>query len=324
MLNFIKVIIVKNLKRNLLLIFTLLLTKFCFTQHSFYAGGSFDIGVPMSNQFGATGARLSTHALSGHYAGNIGFQWRIMDRFSVELGIGQAYDTWRMRDNEFESRHDGFIVKLLNNHYSWNYFTNLAYYYPLQEDDLYLYGQLGYSFNQLSANTMNKIEEFEQVKNDVYESINMSTTYFARNRSIVPELGVQKKMGNHLISAGLKLNFGDAIIKSGKYDVLNLVDTTIVTNDSYSSKGNFLALSIKYNYLIHEIAKKDPKEKPEKEKKEKPEKEKKTKKERVKKEKKARKKKKEKGKKSERSRSTRYRYLPDDIFEEDYNPPSPY
>ena len=123
-------------------------------------------------------------------------------------------------------------------------------------------------------------------------------------------------MGNHLISAGLKLNFGDAIIKSGKYDVLNLVDTTIVTNDSYSSKGNFLALSIKYSYLIHEIAKKDPKEKPEKEKK--------TKKEKVKKEKKARKKKKEKGKKSERSRSTRYRYLPDDIFEEDYNPPSPY
>ena len=300
----------------------LLILSFCFAilvnhcQHSFYAGGTFDIGVPVGNQFEASGAQLSTHFLSGHYAGNVGFLWRIKDQFSIELGVGQSYDTWRMKDNEFESRHDGFIVKLLNNHYSWNYFANLAYYYPLQENDLYIYGQLGYSFNNLSANTMDKVEEFEQVKNNVNESINMSTTYFARNRSFVPEIGVQKKMGNHLISAGLKLNFGDAVIQSGKYDVLNLVDTTIITNDSYSSKGNFMAITVKYSYLIHEIAKKDPKEKPEKEKKPKKEKE--------KKEKKKRKKKKERVRKSERSRSTRYRYLPDDIFEEDYDPPSPY
>ena len=164
---------------------------------------------------------------------------------------------------------------------------------------------------------MDKVEEFEQVKNNINESINMSTTYFARNRSFVPEIGVQKKMGNHLISAGLKLNFGNAVIQSGKYDVLNLVDTTIITNDSYSSKGNFMALTVKYSYLIHMRLPKrtqrkslEKKRKPKKRKREKGEKEAKKKKERV--------------RKSERSRSTRYRYLPDDIFEEDYDPPSPY
>ena len=318
------------MKRYLLLIFTVLITKLCFSQHSFYAGTSFDLGVPIGNEFSASGNKLST-ALSGHYAGNIGLQWRIMDRFSIELGAGQAYDTWRLKDNEFELRHEGFIVKLFNNHYSWNYFANLAYYFPLVEDDLYLYGQLGYSFNQLSANTLNKQEEFEQIKNGVFENINMTTTYFAKNRSIVPEIGVQKKLGgNHMVSAGIKLNIGDAVIKSGKYDVLNLVDTTIITNDNYSSKGSFLALSIKYSYLIYEIGKKDPKEKPDK-----PEKEKKDKserkeirfkkrEERKKKREIRRKTRKEKYKKGGRSRSVRARYKPDDIFEDDYNPPSPY
>ena len=301
----------------------LLILSFCFAilvnhcQHSFYAGGTLDIGVPMGNQFGSSGDNLSTFPINSfHSACNIGVLWRIKDQFSIEIGIGQSYDVWRMFDRKFRERHDGFIVKLLNNHYSWSYFANIAYYYPLIEDDFYLYGQFGYSFNNLSENTLNKVEEFEQIKNNVHESINMSTTYFARNRSFVPEIGVQKKMGNHLISAGLKLNFGDAIIKSGQYEVSNLVDTTIITTDNFSSKGNFLAISLKYSYLIHEIAKKDPKEKPEKEKKPKKEKE--------KKEKKKRKKKKERVRKSERSRSTRYRYLPDDIFEEDYDPPSPY
>ena len=318
------------MKNIILFIFFSLFAQLGLSQHSFYAGASFDIGVPSSNEFGSSGSKLSTHTLSGHYAGNLALQWRFMDQFSLELGIGQAYDTWRLRDNEFEERHNGFIIKLHNNHYSWNYFANLAYYHPLVENDLYLYGQLGYSFNQLSANTLNKHEEFEQVKNDVYENINMTTTYSAKNRSIIPEIGVQKKIGgNHIVSAGIKVNIGDAVIKSGDYDVLNLIDSTIITSDKYSSKGSFLALTIKYSYLLFEIGKKDPKEKPEKEKKEKkkrekPEKEKKEKKKREKKEKKKGKKKKEKYKKGSRSRSVETRYKPDDIFDDDYIPPSPY
>ena len=180
------------MKKLILSTFFIVSVQLGFSQHSFYAGASFDIGVPMSNNFGSSGSKLSTHALSGHYAGNLGLQWRFLDQFSLELGIGQAYDTWRLRDSEFEARHDGFIVKLFNNHYSWNYFANLAYYFPLIDDDLYLYGQLGYSFNQLSANTLVKEKEFEQVKNGIYENISMTTSYFAKNRSIVPEIGIQK------------------------------------------------------------------------------------------------------------------------------------
>jgi len=321
--------------KNLLLIISfILLTQLCNSQHSFYAGTSYEIGVPSGNEFGSSGSKLSTHAMSGHHAGNLALQWRFKDQFSVEVGLGQAYDSWRLIDNEFEARHDGFIVKLHNNHSSWNYFASLAYSYPIVEDDIYIYGQLAYSFNQLSANTLNQFEEFEQVKNDVYENINMTTTYTAKNRSIVPEIGIQKKIGDkHLLSAGLKLNIGNAVIKSGNYDVVDLLDTSIITYDSYSSKGSFIALSIKYSYLIYQLGKREKKEKPEKEKKEKkekvkkekPEKEKKekVKKEKPEKEKKKRKTRKKKYKKGNSSHSIRTRYLPDDIFDDDYTPPSP-
>lgn len=309
--------------KNLLLIISfILLTQLSFSQHSFYAGASYETGVPSGNKFASSGSILSTHVMSGHNAGNIGLQWRFKDQFTLELGLGQAYDTWRLKDKEFENRHDGFIVKLHNNHYYWNYFASLAYSYPIVEDDIYLYGQLAYSFNQLSANTLNQFEEFEQVKNDVYENISMTTTYSSKNRSIVPEIGIQKKIGySHLLSAGIKMNIGNTISQSGNYNVVNMLDTSIINYDSYSSKGSFIALSIKYSYLLYQVGKREKKEKPEKVKKEKVEKEKK--KENPEKEKKKRKTRKKKYKKGNSSHSIRTRYQPDDIFDDDYIPPSP-
>ena len=332
--------------KNLLLIISFILfTQLCFSQHSFYAGASYETGVPSGNKFASSGSILSTHVMSGHNAGNIGLQWRFKDQFTVEVGLGQAYDTWRLKDKQFENRHDGFIVKLHNNHYSWNYFASLAYSYPIVEDDIYLYGQLAYSFNQLSANTLNQHEEFEQVKNDVYENVNMITTYSSKNRSIVPEIGIQKKIGDkHLLSAGIKMNIGNTVIKSGIYTVDSLYSNGSITKDTYESKGSFIALSVKYSYLLYQLGKRDPEDKPEKEKKEKPKKEKKEKpkkekkekpkkekkekpkkekKEKPKKEKKKRKKRKKKYKKGNSSHSIRTRYQPDDIFDDDYIPPSP-
>jgi hypothetical protein len=319
--------------KNLLLIISfILLTQLCFSQHSFYAGTSYEIGVPSGNKFASSGSILSTHAMSGHNAGNIGLQWRFKDQFTLEVGIGQAYDTWRLKDKEFENRHDGFIVKLHNNHYYWNYFASLAYSYPIVEDDIYLYGQLAYSFNQLSADTLNQFEEFVQVKNGIefYENVNMNTTYSSKNSSIVPEIGIQKKIGDkHLLSAGIKMNIGSAVIKSGNYYVEDLLrDSIIITNDTYSSKGSFIALSVKYSYLLYQVGKREKKEKPEKVKKEKVEKEKKEKlkkekKEKPEKEKKKRKTRKKKYKKGKSSHSIRTRYQPDDIFDDDYTPPSP-
>jgi hypothetical protein len=316
--------------KNLLLIISFILfTQLCFSQHSFYAGASYETGVPSGNKFASSGSILSTHVMSGHNAGNIGLQWRFKDQFTVELGLGQAYDTWRLKDKEFENRHDGFIVKLHNNHYSWNYFASLAYSYPIVEDDIYLYGQLAYSFNQLSTNTLNQHEEFLQVKNGIefYENVNMNTTYSSKNRSIVPEIGIQKKIGDsHLLSAGIKMNIGNAVIKSGDYYVEDLLrDSIIITNDTYSSKGSFIALSIKYSYLLYQVEKREKKEKPEKVKKDKVEKEKKekVKKEKPEKEKKKRKTRKKKYKKGNSSHSIRTRYQPDDIFDDDYIPPSP-
>jgi hypothetical protein len=319
--------------KNLLLIISfILLTQLSFSQHSFYSGASYETGVPSGNKFASSGSILSTHVKSGHNAGNIGLQWRFKDQFTLELGLGQAYDTWRLKDKEFENRHDGFIVKLHNNHYSWNYFASLAYSYPIVEDDIYLYGQLAYSFNQLSTDTLNQHEEFLQVKNGIefYENVNMNTTYSSKNRSIVPEIGIQKKIGDkHLLSAGIKMNIGNAVIKSGDYYVEDLLrDSIIITKDTYLSKGSFIALSIKYSYLLYQLGKREKKEKPEKVKKEKPEKEKKEKvkkekKEKPEKEKKKRKTRKKKYKKGNSSHSIRTRYQPDDIFDDDYIPPSP-
>lgn len=259
--------------RTLLFTLTLLTTaQIGRSQSSIYLGTSLDFGVPFANSYNQNKSVVSPHFLSYHLGGNLSAQWRFMDKFAIEVGIGQSYDSWRLKDKNFENRHEGFIVKLVNSDWSWNYYTNISYIQELNPNKLYLYSQLGYSFNNSAPNTQTQQKEFNQVKNGIREQLTATTVYAAQNTSIVPEIGIQKYVGDkHMISMGVKLNLGASNLKTGSYTVENLVDTTIINTDNYISKGSFLGFTVKYSFLLHHIPKKEKPPKVKKTKKEKPE-----------------------------------------------------
>ncbi len=239
-----------------------------YSQSSIYLGASLDGGVPVANTYGQNKSIIKQHPLAYHLGGNFSVQWRFKDRFAIEAGVGQAYDSWRLKDANFESRYPGFIVKLANRSYTWSYFANVSYVQEIDPNNVYLYAQVGYSFNNSASNTLTQEKEFNKVQQGIKERLTATTTYFAQNNSIIPEIGIQKYVGDkHMISAGIKLNLGSSAIASGNYEVYNMVDSTTIHNDTYNSKGSFLGFTIKYSYLLHHIPKKEkppkkPKEKP--------------------------------------------------------------
>lgn len=226
-----------------------------FTQHDFYLGLQTDFGNVIGPKFESN--RLQNRIASPYISGSVSLHYRFFDMFDLEGGIGQNWTNMRFRDPVFESENDGFDVKFSNKFYSWNYYAAISSYLRIERTKNYLYGKVGYSFNNYNAEDLTDSKDYIIAKNDIDKTFNANTVYSKSNNSIIPEIGYQRKIANrHLISTGIKWNMGQSNMFHGNYSITNNNDNSIVT-DKISSKGDFLAINLRYDILLHHTPKKE-------------------------------------------------------------------
>jgi len=226
-----------------------------FAQHDFYIGAQTDLGVMNSPSF--KNKLLDNKTISPHIGGLISLNYRLYDIISIEVGAGQNWNNTRLRDPSFEQENEGFSVKFNNKNYYWSYYAALSGILRIGFTKTYLYGKLGYSSNIYGGETLEKSKSFAITRLAIDKTVSSTTTYTQSNYSLIPEIGVQQKITNrNLISAGIKMNIGGENALQGVYTIKDNVSGTSIT-DEISSLGNFVALTLRYDLLLHHIPKKE-------------------------------------------------------------------
>ncbi len=228
--------------------------KIC-AQSQIYAGAHTELGWLGQPTFQANSVSrkgwspqmgLSVH---GHY------RWR--DLIAVELGIGQQYTNMKFRDKAFESDFERFEVVFTNKSYNWNYYGALRLMLPLN-DDVFLYGQLGYSNNVFGGGTVTKETDFVLTSSSVNQTLRANLNYAQSNSSLVPEFGIQfKTYSDHIFSMGVKYNMGRGPVMTGDYTRTDNFTNTVVGTEQFSSNGNFFTFNFKYSILLTEFERKE-------------------------------------------------------------------
>ena len=226
-------------------------------QHDFYVGAQTDFGTVSSPSFNIDNSLLKKKNISPHIGGLLSLHYRFYDMFAIEAGIGQHWNNTRLRDPSFESQYDGFSVKFNNKNYHWNYYLALSSMVRIGFSKTYIYGKVGYSFNQYGEESITKTKEFLIPSKGIDQVFSTTTNYQKSNYSIIPELGVQQKITNrNLISAGIKVNMGQSNAMQGVYTITdNVTNTTI--QDNIRSEGNYVSINFRYDMLLYHIPKKE-------------------------------------------------------------------
>jgi hypothetical protein len=228
-------------------------------QQDWYVGGSLDAGVMGKTNFEQSS--LSKKNYSPHYGGLLFVNYRFLDLFSLELGLGQHWNNTRLKDPDFEKQYDGFSVEMNNKHYYWNYYVALSGHYRFGKTETYLYGKLAYSFNNYGKESISKERGFAISRLDVDQSYRSTTNYVASNHSLIPEVGLEQKLGNgSLLGVGLKMNIAQEDALSGSYVVRDNV-SGVSEVDRFSSPANFTSLTFSYKLLLHHVPKRENRKK---------------------------------------------------------------
>ena len=200
---------------------------------------------------------LDKKNFSPHLGGTAFVNFRLFDLIALELGIGQHWNNSRFKDPSFERENEGFSMEMNNKNYYWNYYFAISGLYRWGSTDTYLYGKLGYSFNDYGARTAEDATSFAISRLNIDQTIRSRTTYASTTQSFLPELGIQYKLANrNIIYLGLKMNISAEDILEGSYSIEDNISGE-TTSDLFSSEGNFTTIGVGYHMLIHHIPKKE-------------------------------------------------------------------
>ncbi|HEY8402897.1 MAG TPA: hypothetical protein VIK89_16640 [Cytophagaceae bacterium] len=232
------------MKKCLLLINLLLIAQFAFSQQHLFLGFSGDYGV-FQRSFQEQRDVLRTKKLGTMVAGNISIQYRIANRITLESGIGFHRQRWALKDHNFEKRHPGFVVDIVNRNTYNTFFFGIQYSKPINPKT-FLYFQATGLYNLTGgASSLTEHSYFVQDNEDVDITTNYSNNYY----SVTPEVGLQwftKK--NRLVSIGMKYNYAFGNLMEGSYKVSS--GGNVIQEDKFVANGSYLTFNFKYNFLL--------------------------------------------------------------------------
>jgi opacity protein-like surface antigen len=228
-------------------------------QHEFRGGLVTDFGIPI-NSFDQNRSVLKGKGFNFQSNWGLALQYKAFNRIGLEIGITQNYARWKIKDKNFESRHDGYKAVTTNNNYYWGYYTALHYYQPLSDQtSLYLGG--GIAWNRIGTYSESIVKNFyiEKESGFINEDVSSEVTYNSDNLAYFGEIGIQQALSDQAsISFGLKTNFGQGQMSQGSYSVFNVIDQTYLSQDKFSSVGTFVGLNVKYTYTLWKKEKRVP------------------------------------------------------------------
>ena len=233
-----------------------------YSQHDFYSGIQLDAGTMLSPKF--ENSILKKKNISPTIGTSLSGSYRYFDMFGLELGISQQWNNTRYRDPSFEDQHSGFDVNFNNKTYQWSYYAAISSMMRIGFTKTYLYGKVGYSFNNYGEETLTESKDFIINSEDVDKSLTAITNYNQSNTSLIPEIGVQHKILNgDIISTGIKMNMGQANVMTGNYSITDN-NTKDVLTENITSMGDYVSINFRYDMLLHHIPKKEKAQKKEK------------------------------------------------------------
>lgn len=238
--------------KKYLSILLLFLSCSLFAQQHFFYGIQTDFGPFMrsidnnkSMLKGSNMGRMLNIRLSASY--------RVFDQLTVEAGTSLNGMKWKLKDLNFESRHEGFeALSAMHNRYM-SFYGNLKYSLPLGRKK-YVFVRTGYEFSIFGGGQKYQSKIFE-VGNDFVE---MTVNYGKNNHAFVPELGYEYFNANgNLVCFGLKYHMkvsGDNFIRAD-YHVNNQIDYEGF--DGVDISGSYVAFTAQFNGLLAYKTKKE-------------------------------------------------------------------
>ena len=245
--------------KKLLPLIALIISFSGFSQHDFYLGLQSDFGSALSPRIG--NSILKKKNVSPIFGGSTSFNYRLHDLVSFEAGINQNWMNTRFRDPSFEKENDGFNVNFNNKNFYWSYYGALGTQVRMGKSKNYIYGKFTYSFNNYGSQTITKSKDYIISSEQIDKTFSATSNFYKQNTSFIPELGYQRKIANrHLISFGAKWNMGQSRMMDGTYSITDNYSSEVLV-DNFSSLGDYIGLSFRYDILLHHISKKERKKK---------------------------------------------------------------
>lgn len=220
--------------------------------HALWFGGGLDVGTPFT-KYEASKNILKSRFPAYQINGRLSFRYIFMDRVGLELGAVQYFQHLTLTDKDFVSRYSGFKLKIKNEFFYPGLNASIFYRQPITPG-IYAYALFGYSWNYVGQKELSETKNF--IKGN--EDITLTNQYVARNNAYLFEIGIQNELfDRHMMTYAIQYQKGINTLVEGQYQVATAGNT--ITQDAFTSRGSYLAFSIKYHYLLF---KKDRPEKP--------------------------------------------------------------
>lgn len=237
-----------------------LLTTAClgFGQQHFFVGPHVEYGY-FFKDFAANRNVLRTNSIGSIYNMKAAFTYRVANTISLEMGAGFKRMGWKLRDQNFAERNDGFEISARSVGRFANYFGNIQYSQKIDKKT-YWYLQMGYSYDVINQDSLNESRAF--IRNN--EQVEIKTFFTNNTYALTPALGIQWfDLYDNMWSVGLKYNMIlGANTQNIDYQVTNNED--IIAQDRAVASGSYIALDVKYNFMFLYKAKKERKPRKEK------------------------------------------------------------
>lgn len=227
------------------------------------ASGNLDLGILSSATFqnGVLRNSASTSTAFG-----MGLEYRFRNLFALEGGIAQNIDKLRFQDPTFEENFTAHSFKYSQRSAYLNYYVAVQIFVPIK-NNAWLYGKCAYSIPIDRAETISETYEYEILKANINRSVIATGTFGNRKEAIIPELGIQTKLGNSFFSFGMKLNFSQSNLISGTYQLSDNQTGETIRTEGFTSNGNSFSFQARLCIPLKEFVRGKPvrpKEKPEK------------------------------------------------------------
>jgi hypothetical protein len=204
------------------------------------------------NKYEANKTILASRGIGYHSDLAVSVQYRAFNRIGIELGAGQNFQNYGLKDKKFATDTEKFAVKIKNKNRFYNLFLNLSYFQKLNK--LFaVYGELGYTWNMIGAKTITDSTIFINENNSFIkdnQTIKMTSVYQPKNNYIHTEIGLQNQFSDKaMISYGLNFNLGQGNMMEAIYKVSNQ-SGEVLSHDKFTSLGTYIGFTIKYSGLL--------------------------------------------------------------------------
>lgn len=230
----------------------LFLSLSAFSQQHFFYGVQADYG-PFGRTFDQNKTMLKGTNIGRMFNIRLSGSYRLFDQLTIEGGASLNGLKWKLTDQQFEERNEGFeSLSEVHTRYM-SYFANLKYSYNLGRKK-YIFLRATYEYSAIGGGELYESKRFVS-GNDFIE---MTVNFGQNNQAFAPEIGYEyfNSQGN-LISLGLKYHrkfSGDNLIRAD-YHVNNQVDYEEF--DGINISGSYVALTAQFNGLLSYKAKKE-------------------------------------------------------------------